>query len=315
MTLEEGQILFREGDLDFKMYIVRSGELEGKNTGNSSVNSYGPGSLIGELGLLKNEPCTETVCATEDCELQVITQETLQGALESEPIWFKSIIQFLTGRLEIAQNNKQKSDKIKALPSVLYLLKSQFEKSYSNGEAIEEIDVKTLCNEVRILFNVEENLTHELLQTLHELDTIKLQGEKIGCNNPRLVGLLYESIRIRAVQKKMSPYILSMTDQMVLSAIIKAVQNSREPLKNGAFTVTTEALSAVAKRTLFGVTLTTRTVLPLIKRGIITPSVAIEDFDNLPEVESIPYFTGDFDKVLDLMELNRIYPLLDKKLV
>ena len=314
MTLEEGQILLREGDLDFKMYIVRSGELEGTNTRNSSVNSYGPGSLIGELGLLKNEPSAETISVTEDCELQVITQDTLQDALETEPVWFKSIIQFLTSRLSIAQNNKLKSDKIKALPSVLYLLKSQFEAVDSNGDT-KEIDAKALCNEVRILFNVEEDMTRELLQTLHELDTIKLQGEKIGCNNPRLVALLYESIRTRAVKKKVSPDILSMTDQMVLSAIIKAVQNSREPLKNGTFTVTTEELSTVAKRALFGVTLTTRTVLPLIKRGIIEPSVSIENQDSIPDIENIPYFTGDFDKVLDLMELNRIYPLLDKKLV
>ena len=205
--------------------------------------------------------------------------------------------------MEIAQSNKQKSDKIKALPSILYLLKSKFE------------SVGSLCTEVRHLFNIDESLTRELLETLSELDIIKLQGEKIICNNPRLVGLLYESIRIRAIKKKMSPDILSMTDQMVLSAIIKTVQNSREPLKNGTFTITSEALSAVARRALFGVTLTTRIMLPLVKRGIITPSVSIENLDNLPEIENIPYFTGDFDKVLDLMELNRIYPLLDKKLV
>ena len=32
-------------------------------------------------------------------------------------------------------------------------------------------------------------------------------------------------------------------------------------------------------------------------------------------MESIHSFYGEFDHVLDLMELNRIYPLLDKKLI
>ena len=66
---------------------------------------------------------------------------------------------------------------------------------------------------------------------------------------------------------------------------------------------------------MFGATLTLRTMLPLLKRKLLNASVPLGDGAVLPEIEAIPFFFGDFDTILDLMELNRIYPLLDKKLV
>ena len=113
MTLEEGQILFREGDPGENLYVVREGELQGKSSLGTIINTYGPGALIGELAFLRKEPYTETITATEDCELIEITPDALDESLEQEPTWFKSIITFLTGRLQIAGENKRKSDKIK----------------------------------------------------------------------------------------------------------------------------------------------------------------------------------------------------------
>ena len=92
MILEEGQVLFREGAPSEKLYVIRDGELQGTNSRNSEVNTYGPGVLIGELSLLKKEPCSETVTATEDSELIEITPDNLDETLEQEPTWFKSII-------------------------------------------------------------------------------------------------------------------------------------------------------------------------------------------------------------------------------
>ena len=112
-----------------------------------------------------------------------------------------------------------------------------------------------------------------------------------------------------------APQILSMTEQMVLNAVIKTVQQSKEPLNNGTFTVKTEALLKVAKRAMFGATLTTRTLFPLLERKLLSSAISLGDGSVLPEIEAIPSFSGDFDTILDLMELNRIYPLLDKKLV
>ena len=313
MILEEGQVLFREGAPSEKLYVIRDGELQGTNSRNSVVNTYGPGVLIGELSLLKKEPCTETVTATEDSELIEITPDNLDETLEQEPAWFKSIITFLTGRLQIAGDNKRKSDKIKALPSLLYILDSLSARNKTNTESY--ISLSEVMDGVENLFNLSRDNIKDLLKILEDLEILKVQSPQIQVKNANVIHLLYESIRYRARYKKMPPQILSMTEQMVLNAVIKTVQQSKEPLKNGTFTVSTESLLKVGKRAMFGATLTTRTMLPLLERKLLNASTDIVNTSALPEITEIPSFFGDFDTILDLMELNRIYPLLDKKLV
>ncbi|MBR6318676.1 MAG: cyclic nucleotide-binding domain-containing protein [Fibrobacter sp.] len=309
MILSEGQILFHEGDSGNNLYVVRSGILQGRNTRGDS-NTYEAGDLIGELSLLKNEPCPETVIATEDSELLEITPENLNETQEQEPVWFKSIIQFMTGRLSIAQSNKHKSDKIKALPSLLYILDSKATLAASNEIALDEI-----LQAVHNLFNISRDDIKDVLLLLEELEILKVQGDNVVFKNKNVVHLLYETIRYRARYQKMPPQILSMTEQMVLNAVIKTVQQSNEPLKNGMFTVMTPDLLKVSRRAMYGATLTTRTLLPLLQRKLLNASITLGDGSALPEIEAVPFFFGDFDTILDLMELNRIYPLLDKKLV
>lgn len=313
MILEEGQVLFREGAPSEKLYVIRDGELQGTNSRNSEVNTYGPGVLIGELSLLKKEPCTETVTATEDSELIEITPDNLDETLEQEPAWFKSIITFLTGRLQIAGDNKRKSDKIKALPSLLYILDSLATRA--KVSEVPHVSLEEVLEGVENLFNLSRDNIEDLLRILEDLEVLKVLAPQIQVKNANVVHLLYESILFRARYKKAPPQILSMTEQMVLNAVIKTVQQSKEPLKNGTFTVSTESLLKIGKRAMFGATLTTRTMLPLLERKLLNASVSLGDGSSLPEIEAIPFFFGDFDTILDLMELNRIYPLLDKKLV
>ncbi len=309
MILEEGQPLFHEGDDGNTLYVVRSGILQGRNMHGDS-NTYEAGDLIGELSLLKNEPCAETVIASEDCELQEITAGHLNEALKQEPAWFKSIVQFMTGRLSIAQGNKRKSDKVKALPSLLYVLDSMASLAKGDGIALDEI-----LQAVHNLFNISHDDIREVLSILEQFEILKIQGNRTYIKNASVLHLLFETIRTRALWQKTPPQILSMTEQMVLSAVIKTVQQNSEPLKNGLFTVKTQELLKVSRKSMHGVTLTMRTVLPLLERKLLNASVNIPATGTLPEIETIPFFFGDFDTVLDLMELNRIYPMLDKKLV
>ena len=301
MILGEGSILFHEGDRNSNLYVVRKGVLQGRNTRGDST-TYEAGDLIGELSLLKNEPCPETVIATEDSELLEITPENLNETLEQEPVWFKSIIQFMTGRLSIAQSNKHKS--------ILYILDSKATQATNSGITLNEI-LQAVYN----LFNISCDCIKDVLHLLEELEILKEQGDKVFFKNRNVVHLLYETIRYRARYQKTPPQILSMTEQMVLNAVIRTVQQSNEPLKNGMFTVMTPDLLKISRRAMHGATLTTRTLLPLLQRKLLNASVTLGDKTSLPEIETIPFFFGDFDNILDLMELNRIYPLLDKKFV
>lgn len=304
MILNEGEYLCMEGDKNNTLYIVKSGELEGSSTSSAKSNEYGPGAIIGEFSLLEGASCKENIKAITDSELQVINPANLQETLTQEPSWLKSIITFLAGRTHIAKENLRKSNKVKALPSLLYLLSN-----HSNSCSVSKI-----CEEVRQLFNIENDEILDLLKTLQSLEVLKIQSDEIKLESPRVITLLYNTICYRALHKKVSPNILSMTDQMVLTAVTKSVQESREPLKNGTFSIKTETIKAVAKKTLH-LTLTLRTMQPLIQQGLLIPSIPSALQDSTATLESIQYFTGDFEKILDMLEMNRIFPLLDKRLV
>lgn len=305
MILKEDEYLCMEGDKNNTLFIVKSGELEGVSSKKPKPISYGPGALIGEFSLLEGAPSKQTITALTESELQVINPATLQETLSQEPSWLKSIITFLASRTHIAKANLKKSNKVKALPSLLYLLSSR-----ENVSSLQEIS-----QEIRQLFNIDEEETRDLLQTLQKINVLKVIADEIRVESPRVIRLLYNTICYRAIHKKVSPNILSMTDQMVLTAVMKAVQESREPLKNGTFSVQTETLKSVAKKTLHGMTLTMRTVQPLVQRKLLAPSTPVALQDPNAPLESIQFFIGDFEKILDMLELNRIFPLLDKHLV
>ena len=65
-----------------------------------------------------------------------------------------------------------------------------------------------------------------------------------------------------------------------------------------------------------GMTLTMRSLESLLQKRLLqaTPQTSTKNND-LPGLEFIEKFSADFDRLLSLLELNRIYPLLDKKLV
>lgn len=304
MILNADEYLCMEGDKNNTLFIVKSGELEGISAKKSKPKEYGPGAIIGEFSLLEGAQSSETIKAITKCELQAINPTSLQDALAQEPSWLSSIITFLASRTHIAKANLQKSNKVKALPALLYLLSS-----HNNITPLKEI-----CEEVHQLFNITEEETLGLLQTLQNLDVLKILSDEIRVESPRVIKLLYSTICYRALHKKISPSILSMTDQMVLTAVTKTVQESREPLRNGAFNVETKTLMAVAKKQLH-LTLTLRMMQPLIKRSLLVPSTPTALQDPTASLESIQHFSGDFDRVLDMLELNRIFPLLDKHLV
>lgn len=308
MQLNPGDILCKEGDFRNALFIVKKGSLEGSALHSNKKVTYNPGSIIGEFSLVENVPCVETITAVAESEVQVITNDVLQETLQQEPSWVGSIIDFLSKRTHMAQRDHHNAKKIKSLPGLLYVLKNR------NITANEEISLSTIQSRMDNLLGLTPDLIQELLQILEELDLLKTQGNAIKVKNPNVIELLYQSILHRAVKKTMSPNILSITEQMVLTAVIKTVQKSSEPLQDGTCIIPTPTLIAVAKKVTHGMTLTMRNMMPLLDKKILqTTTGAI--IDSGTPIETIESFQGDFDSILDLMELNRVFPLLDKKLV
>ena len=309
MKFSAGAFLCLEGDLASSLYIVKSGTLSGTSSKSNPAKPkvFEPGSIIGVSSLLENAPWDYTIRALEDCEIDVVNRESLDQALEKSPAWLNSIISFLIKRNHVSEENKRKSDLVQALPSLLYVFAKLLKERSDNT-----ISIARLVQEANLINGTQEEEVRRLLRKLQDLKALKIQGDCMQVQSKELIPLLYETLRFRALERKVSPNILSMTDQMILTVFVKLSQRSKDPLRNGLSAISTADLKAETKKTMHGVTLTTRTMAALVENKILEPSSTLDFHAPIDQVE---FFFGDFDHIMDLLELNRIFPLLDKKLV
>jgi len=90
VTLEAGQTLFREGDQGDRAYVVREGRLEvSRRIGSSDVviAIEGPGTILGEMALIDDQPRSATIRALEPTRLTVVPKEAFQFHLaRTDPV-------------------------------------------------------------------------------------------------------------------------------------------------------------------------------------------------------------------------------------
>jgi NTE family protein len=111
-TFTHGDVVFRKGEPSGSMYLVRSGQvdvvLEGETTGHSDqepLASLGPGSFVGELGLLLDEPRSATLLAVSDSELLALSRSDLDDLLDRYPAIALDLSREL-GRRLVATNRR-----------------------------------------------------------------------------------------------------------------------------------------------------------------------------------------------------------------
>ena len=105
LTLMSGEVLFKEGDPSDSLYIVISGRLRvvsrvGENQSERVVADLGHGEIVGEMGLVCDEPRSATVVAIRDTNLAKLSAGGLNqiAANCAQPI-YSAIIRQLASRL------------------------------------------------------------------------------------------------------------------------------------------------------------------------------------------------------------------------
>lgn len=310
MNIEEGKILCMQGDHPHSFYIVKKGTLVAsfKDEQNEiQTKNLGPGSTFGEMSLVEGEPLEYTVRAEEDCEIEVIPQSLFHETMEEQPLWMQSVLSFLTKRNHIAQENKRKKEFITTFPSLLFILSKSSDKL---------IYLKNIKNELKNFSSLSSLETYKLLLILQDFRLIRLQAETLTIENENLINLLYETLRHRAIYKSASHNILSIIEQAILTAFVKAAGEKGEQQPNGFVAVKTTDLAAQTKLSMHGMSLTLRSLESLQQKRLLQASPETSTkINDISGLENIEKFSADFDKILNLLELNRIYPQLDKKLV
>ena len=309
MFVKEGEYLFLEGDKATSMLIVKSGMLVGssRQMHQRRLQNFGPGSIIGEFSILESRPREYTVRAAEDSEVIYVEQSALQRELEHKPGWFKATLSFLANHCHAAEENGKKGKTVQSLPPLLFLFSKHLSASGSDYIKLADLQKKML-----VLNNTDSSDTDKLLQILEGIGLLKVEGDTVRVSSLQIVPMLYNALRYRALNKQVSPDILSITDQLVLTAFVKAVRENGISIRSGRATIDMELFKQQAKKTMFGSALTIRTLATLLQNGMLQSDPT---FNEGLALESIGSISGDFDHILDLLELNRIFPLLDKKLV
>jgi SulP family sulfate permease len=109
-TLPAGFYLMREGDPTPGIFLIRSGRatvlLEAPDGGQVRLRTLLEGTVLGEISLYRNEPCTATVVTDTECEVLHLTPEAFDDLCRNDPSAAASLHAFvartLAGRVSYA---------------------------------------------------------------------------------------------------------------------------------------------------------------------------------------------------------------------
>jgi CRP-like cAMP-binding protein len=101
VSLDRNEMLFREGDPSDALYVIAEGELSVQAEGPPRVESgrLGPGTFIGEVALMTDQPRSATVICVQPAELLRIDRLTLSRVLANHGDVLRAVLRFVRDRL------------------------------------------------------------------------------------------------------------------------------------------------------------------------------------------------------------------------
>ena len=93
-----GQFVIRAGEIGETMYVVIGGEVEVVD-GPAVLETAGPGSIVGELALIDDEPRSASVVAKTDCRLVPVNRRQFQFMVQETPLFALAVMKVLADRL------------------------------------------------------------------------------------------------------------------------------------------------------------------------------------------------------------------------
>ncbi|SEP65884.1 Crp/Fnr family transcriptional regulator [Microlunatus flavus] len=108
MRLAKGQILFREGETEDRLYVVVAGKIKLGRSGSAGRENLlavlGPGQMFGELSVFDPGPRSSTATAVTAAEVRVLEHDELMDWLAGHPEVARSLLGQLAARLRRAND-------------------------------------------------------------------------------------------------------------------------------------------------------------------------------------------------------------------
>ncbi|MCJ7825376.1 MAG: cyclic nucleotide-binding domain-containing protein, partial [Anaerolineales bacterium] len=118
ISLDPGEVLFEEGAVGDRAYVVRSGELEiYKQSGKREIllAHRGPGEIIGEIALFENATRTASVRARQETTLVAITREQFDQLIKTSHQAAETLFYTVLSRLRAIESSLRQSEKMAQL--------------------------------------------------------------------------------------------------------------------------------------------------------------------------------------------------------
>jgi CRP-like cAMP-binding protein len=132
-AVPKGETIIFQGEMGVSAFLIQSGDVvvftesDGKRV---ELARMGPGQIIGEMALVVDSPRTATVQALTECNLIVITRDTLNSKLEKSDPTVRALVTMLMKRL--AQSNKAQLRKGGDLNDMLEIVPAIYQELHSS---------------------------------------------------------------------------------------------------------------------------------------------------------------------------------------
>jgi CRP-like cAMP-binding protein len=131
--IPEGTAFIKEGDAQDTGYmvLVLDGEVTVENivvsrTSAVTVNVLGPGSLIGEMGLVDGSPRSATCTATANVRCAILTRDALEQLMNDEPRIGGKLMMAVSQR--IAQRLRETADKLRLYSQLTQAMQQEIDR-------------------------------------------------------------------------------------------------------------------------------------------------------------------------------------------
>ena len=108
IRLAKGEVLFREGDPEDRLYVVASGKIKLGRSGSAGRENLlavlGPGQMFGELSVFDPGPRSSTATAVTASEIRTLEHEELMGWLTGRPEVAQGLLAQMAARLRRAND-------------------------------------------------------------------------------------------------------------------------------------------------------------------------------------------------------------------
>lgn len=98
VTMPRGAVLFAEGEQGSHMYVLMWGRAD-ISVGGDTLESAGPGALLGEMALVSSAPRSATVVAATECKLVAVDVKQFDLLARESPEFARHVMTVMADRL------------------------------------------------------------------------------------------------------------------------------------------------------------------------------------------------------------------------